>query len=374
MTRVSEITGQRFSLCRKLPVVRVSQTGGEIHKQAREEQSGGGGGGPGAVRRGVGAAILGMKTLNQNRQLLWFTLLAGVVLAANAIAHAAQYYLSWNLHLEIGIVEWRALEFFIEFATLFCLVFLLAGLFLSVSSKKSGLVSFFAGLFGAKKYLKEIILWSLILAAAGMLLNYVLFHYSFVFSNDFGFLAVFGYLQSFIFSTLSEFPFNLTLRWDLFTEIPGYGGRSVLFWIYPGLADALIYSAINLFLLVLTLFVLPLIVLKQKSFCDAVRGSFAVMKKTWSEAAVCIVSLGTVILGAFLIYIPVKAAFGVLAPLEVLYYSPSAAWIAIGFFYDLVFLSLVMVAATIGGIAAFDLYSSAESRRMPVSSETKHSE
>ena len=62
------------------------------------------------------------------------------------------------------------LNFIIEFFTLFFLVFLLAGLVMSVSSKKSGHVSFFEGLTGAKKYINAIVLWSVVLALAGMLL------------------------------------------------------------------------------------------------------------------------------------------------------------------------------------------------------------
>ena len=53
-----------------------------------------------------------------------------------------------------------------------------------------------------------------------------------------------------------------------------------------------IFSAINLLLFVLTPFVVPLIVLEQKTLREAVVGSFAMMKKTWAEAAACAVFLG----------------------------------------------------------------------------------
>ena len=374
MTRVSDIAVNRLCLCRKPPAAIIQNAGSEKSENISNEFSGSGGGGPGSFRQGIGAALLGIRTLNKNRQLLWFTLLAGLVLAANTIVHAAQYYISWNLHMQAGIVEWRALEYFIEFATLFCLVFLLAGLTLSLSSGKYGHISFSAGLFGAKKFLKEIFLVSVVLAALGMFLNYILFIYPYCFSDWFGFLSFFGHYQSFIFSTLSDFPFNLTLRWDLFTEIPGYGGRSLLFWIYPGLADALLYSAVNLVLLVLTMFVLPLIVLEQRSIGGAVKESFTLIRKTWAETAACIVIPAAFISVIFLIYMPLKAAYGILAPLEVLYYNPSVTWIGIGFFYDLVFLSTVFVAATVWAIAAINLYTPEKSGQMLLSPETKPSE
>ena len=133
----------------------------------------GGGGGSGTIRRGIGAALSGMRTLNQNRQLLWFTLLAGLVLAGNAIGQAALRYLDRTVQPG-GIMElvrdFYVLDFFLEFVTVFCLVFLLAGLVLSISSKREDPASFSEGLAGAKKYWKPIFLWSFVLALAGMLL------------------------------------------------------------------------------------------------------------------------------------------------------------------------------------------------------------
>ena len=82
--------------------------------------------------------------------------------------------------MQPDIIVSYGLDFFIEFATLFCLVFLLAGLVLSISSKKDGSASFFEGLAGAKKYLKAIFLWSVVLALAGMLLFRIYFYFTIV--------------------------------------------------------------------------------------------------------------------------------------------------------------------------------------------------
>jgi len=364
MTSVSEITEHWLGLCRKPPLVHASKAGiVYLPEPAHAGSPDGGGGRPGTVRRGIGAALSGAKTLAQNRQLLWFTLLAGLVLAGNTIGQAAFFYIGHNLHMPLNSLAWR---FFIEFATLFCLVFLLAGLFLSIPSKKEDTASFFDGLAGAKKYKKAIFLWSFVLALAGMLLVIVLSYVPARFPTHeilFLYHNGFGRFDSFLFSTLSQFPFNLSglPPYDIFTEIPGYGGRSVLLWFYPGFRETLVFSVINLLLLILTAFVVPLIVLKQKTLREAVAGSFALMKKTWVEVAACVVFLGVVVSGVFLMSLLVQAAHGMVTPLAT-YYRPTGAWIALGFLYDLALLIVAFVVATVGGIAALDLYSSEKIR------------
>jgi hypothetical protein len=360
-----------LGLCPKAPVARASQAAVvNLPESAREGRPAGGAGGSGTIRRGIGSALSGMRTLNRNRYLLWFTLLAGLVLAGNAIGNAALRYL--NRTMQTSMIEWLVLNFLIEFATLFCLVFLLAGLVLSISSKKEGSASFFMELAGAKKYLKAIFVWSLVLAVAGMLLDSIFFYFPVLFPREFGFLYGLGQLNSFLFSTLSHFPFNLTPYppMDIFTEVPGYGGRSLLLWIYPGFMETLIFSAINLLLFILTLFVVPFIVLEQKTIREAVAGSFAMMKKTWVEVAACAVFLGVVISGVFLTYLLVQAAHGMFTPPGLAFiYRPTDTWIALGLLYDLALFSVAFVVATVGGIAALDLYTAAKSRQITGSPE-----
>ncbi|HVN73257.1 MAG TPA: hypothetical protein VMT44_01545, partial [Methanoregula sp.] len=253
--------------------------------------------------------------------------------------------------------------------TLTCLMFILAGLILSIPPDKKAPVSFFAGLGGAKKYSKAILLWSFVLALAGMLVFYAWFYLFIWLPPEFRFLNLFGPF-SFLTGTLSQFPFNWTLDWNMFTELPGYGGRSLLLWIYPsGFMETVIFSAITLLLLILTPFVLPLIVLEQKTLGEAVAGSFALMKKTWIEVAACAVFLGVVVSGLFLTYMLVQAASGMVSPYETVTYHPTGTWVALGFLYDLALAILVLVAATIGGIAAQRLYLSAKGRQTAGSPE-----
>jgi hypothetical protein len=312
-----------------------------------------------------------MRTLNRNRQLLWFTLLAGLVLAGNTIGQAAHWYIGYNLHMPLDRIVW---QFFIEFATLFCWVFLLAGLFLSIPSKKEDPASFFEGLFGAKKYLKAISLWSFVLALAGMVIVIVFSYVPAWFPTpDILFLYHngFGHFDSFLFNTLSQFPFNLSRLppYDIFTEIPGYGGRSVLLWFYPGFREALIFSAINLLLFILTPFVVPFIVLGHRTLRQSVAGSLDLMKKSWVEVAACAVFLGVIVSGVFLAHLLVQAAHGMVTPLAT-YYRPTDTWIALGILYDLALFSVAFIVATVGGIAVRDLYVSVKTGQISGSPET----
>ena len=352
MTFLSTVSDFWFGLCRKPPVVRISQGG--IDDPANRVYAGlpeGGAGGPGAILRGLGAARSGMKTLFHNRQLLWFALLAGLVLAGNTLCQGALCYLDWVLSDEIALRFF--LHFILGFATLFCLVFLLAGLALTLSSKKEGQASFFTDLAGAKNYGTAIFLWSFILALAGMLLD------SIFFTPD----GLFWPVSSLLISTLTQFPFTLTLNPSTFSEIPGYGGRSLLFWTYPyGFLYALVFSAITLLLFILTAFVVPLIVLEHKTIPEAVVGSFALMKRTWVEVTSCTVFLGIIVSVVFFTYLLVQAAHGMVTPHNLLYARPTDTWVVLGLLYYLVLFSVVFVVATVGGIAALDLYRDATVR------------
>jgi hypothetical protein len=113
----------------------------------------------------------------------------------------------------------------------------------------------------------------------------------------------------------------------------------------------------------------PLIVLEQKTLRVAVVGSFALMKKTWIEAAACAVFLGIVVSRVFLTYLLVQAAHGMVTPPHLLYDRPIDMWIVLGLLYYLALFSVAFVAVTVGGIAALDLYTSAKSRKITASPE-----
>jgi hypothetical protein len=351
-----------LGLCPKAPVNRVSLTSFGDHSEPIHGLPDGGGGGTGSIRRGIGAALSGMRTLNRNRQLLWFTLLAGLVLAGNTIAQGAFGYITWTMIRSEA--QWVVLNFIIEFATLFCLVFLLTGLVLSISSKKEGHASFFEGLAGAKKYIEAIFVWSFVLALAGILLFSIYFYspgwFPRIPRNDL-FLTISGTLYGWV-NLLVEFPFNPTLA-NIFSDPSRYGGLSPTFWIYPsGIIQALTFSAINLFLFILTPFVVPLIVLEKKTPGEAVMGSFTLIKKNWDEAFACAVFLGVFACGVFLTYLLVQAASGMVTPDGVVMVRPENIWIALALVYDSALFCFAIVMATVGGIAALEIYRNAKIR------------
>jgi len=361
MTRVSEITEYWFGLCRKPPAVHVPQMSADSRfMNACNGVPGSSDSGSGANRRGIGAALSGMRTLNRNRQLLWFTLSAGLVLSGFTIGQGALFYIDWIMSDEIVPL---ILTFFLDLATLFCLMFLLAGLIRSILSGKEGPASFLEGLSGAKKYLKAVFLWSLVLALAGMLADRVFFYPG----------GLFWPFDSSLLSLLIQFPFTLNLNPATFAEIPGYGGRSILFWTYPyGFENVLTFSAINLLLFILTPFVVPFIVLEHKTLRDAVAGSFAMMRKSWAEVAACTVFLGIIVWGVFLTFLLIQAAHGMVTPPELLYDRPTNSWLALGIVYYLALFSIAFVSATVGGIAVLDIYASAKTGQITGSPESEH--
>jgi hypothetical protein len=266
-----------------------------------------------------------------------------------------------------GIPSLLVQTFAIEFLTVFCLVFLLASLVLSLSSKEGGTVSFFQGLRMAKKYLRPLTGWSIVVALAGTLI-FIAGMYSYVptWLSPFNIIsALYFKLAYFLFTVRYTFPFNFVLVPSFYVPNLHPGGGEWLFsW---ALECTLILSAITVILFVLTLFVVPLLVLERKSLKEAVLGSFTLMKNIWGEVAACVLGLGMVVFAAWLAFLlfrfsVVDIVWWVAGPMNATFTHPSEAWIAAGLLYVLALSGLVFVVATVGGIAALNLYTSAKVR------------
>jgi hypothetical protein len=460
MTRVSEIAQHWFALCRKPPVGYASQAGiGDEPEPLHEGRPDGGTGK--TIPQGAGAVLSGTKTLIHNLQLLWFTLLAGLVLAINSIAQCwlivfprssewrfffdpdtarlfpslaltfvaglamvfclgylltglavnlsskkdrpvsffqglirAKKYLSplmggsvvlalagiqlfvhpfivqgelfvhnprWLLLVDpysAGLLTSLVLIFVIELLTVFCLVFLLAGLIMSISSKEGNTITFFPGLKKAKQYWRPLAGWSVVVALAGSLL-FTTGQYSYLLSSS---------IWQSLNNVLSQFPFNFIfttlLPQHLFIGILPSG----LQWGFGiALADTLILSAINVLLFTLTLFVVPLLVIERKNLKEAVSGSFTLMKKIWGEVTGCVLCLGTIVFAAMFVFLlfrfsGVDRVWWDAGQMYTSYTPPGVEWIALGLLYVLALSGLVLIVATIGGIATLDLYKNAKIR------------
>ena len=370
MTRASDITQHGFGLCRKPPAACALPTGTGIRSEPEYEGlPDGGAGGSGTIRRGVGAALSGLKTLIHNPQLLWFALMVGLVLAGHFAAQWALIFASVNRVPDL--IGSPVVTFMVELPTVFCLAFLLAGLTLSLSSEKDDPVSFFHGLSRAKKYLRPLTGWSVAMALAGTLL----FNAGGNYGSPGLSWSLWSPLWQFLYNVLSQFPFNWTLNPVVFVSSPPDGGVTPLMVMYPSaLIYSLIFLAINALLFCLTLFVVPLIVIERKRLKEAVSGSFALMRKCWGEVAACVLGLGIVLFAALLTFL----LFGVTGISQVLLVHgitsissprPGDAWIAAGILYDIALSGFAFIVATVGGIAILDLYTSAKNRQVAESAE-----
>ncbi len=328
-----------LGLCRKAPAVMVLQP-----ETPGESRSDSGAGGSGTIGRGIEVTLSSVKTLIRNRQLLWFSFFTGLVLAGLFIAQYIIHLLSVYPYDAIDFQRRVVLTFATEFATLFCLSFLLAGLVLSVSHKKSSLLSFREGLARAKEHLKPLPGWSLVIALTGTLIFFV----------SSGLLPV----ESTFRPVFDQFPFNFILLPEIYHIGPAGGTFATEY----GLAYTLILSAVNVLLFVLTLFVVPLLVLEKKSLKEAFLRSAALMKNVWGEAAVCVLVLGMVVYAALLTSSIFQIVYGMVAPGMLLFWYPGDAWIAAALIYLAALCCLAFVVTTVGGIALLGLYSSAKIR------------
>jgi hypothetical protein len=328
-----------LGLCRKAPAVMVV-----LPETPHESRSDSGAGGSGTIGRGIEMTQSSVKMLIRNRQLLWFSFFTGLVLAGLFIAQYIIHLLSVYPYDAIDLQRWIVLTFATEFATVFCLSFLLAGLVLSLSQKESSLLSFREGLARAKEHLKPLVGWSLVLALAG---TQVFFISSGLLPVEPAFRPVFD-----------QFPFNFILLPEIYHIGPAGGTFATEY----GLAYTLILSAVNALLFVLTLFVVPLLVLEKKGLKEAFLRSAALMKNVWGEAAVCVLVLGIAVYAASLTSLIFPIVYGILAPEMLLFWYPGDAWIAAALIYLAALCCLAFVVATVGGIALLGLYRSAQIR------------
>jgi hypothetical protein len=322
---------------------------------------------PGRIRHGIRITLSSTKTLIGNRQLLWFSLFTGLVLAGHLIAQWVLILV--NMNNGPDLIGSPVVAFAFELPTVFCLVFLLAGLVLSLSSETGGPVSFLHGFRMAGKYLIPLTGWSVVVALLGTLifiaggissgaLNSMQLH-----SFD-----IYGNLEIFLSNVFSQYPFNWSLDPDVFIAHPPGGNLPVLAPGFPGaFVETLFFSAINVLLFVLTLFVVPLLVLERKRLKEAVSGSFTLMKKYWAEVAACVLGLGMVVFAASLTFLLFQ--FTGISQVDVLNgmtsissSRPGDAWIALGLLYALALSGFVFIVATVGGIASLGLYRYAKIR------------
>jgi hypothetical protein len=314
----------------------------------------GGPGRSGQIGRGINIAEVSIKILNGNKQLLWFSLLTGLVSAFMFTAQYGLRLLGTYPYDAIDFPRGVVLTFAIDLAGVFCCTVLLAGLLMSLSSGGPGRsVSFREGLSRTKRYLVPLLVLSLIIAFVGTTIYIPL-------SN-------FQLIPFTLYPVLDQFPFNFILLPEFYSTGPIGGTYAML----TAVTFTILAAGINIVLFILTLFVVPLLVLENKRLPEAVSGSFSLMKNVWGEIIVCFLLFGLVLAGVSLTSLLFRVVYGFVAPHMLLFWYPGGAWIAGAALYMLVWYILTVIISTVGGISLFGLYTYAKSGRMPVMYEEK---
>ena len=350
MSHLSEVIRGWLGWCPNAPAIRTAPVVLMVPPETMHPaQPDGGAGGSGRINRGIGVALSGTKTLIRNRQLLWFSLLTGIVMAFMFIAQYVLYLLGPDMYNTFDFPRWLILIFVIELVTVFCLNVILAGLVMSTSPEEGRPVSFRQGLFRTKQYLRSLADWSVIMASFG--------------TGLFISVLYFGYIQIImaLYPLFHQFPFGFILL----PEVYHIGPIAGTFAVQHGLTFTLILSGINLLLIVLTLFVVPLLVLDKKPLPEAIAGSAALMKKVWSEAIVCFLIFGVVLSAVLLTSLLFGIVYGFVAPDMLLFWYPGDGWIAAAILFMLALCGLAFIVSTVAGIATVNLYTYGKTGRMP---------
>ena len=348
ITKISENIFEWMGWCPNAPAVRTTSTVLVIPSEiVHSSQPDGGSGGSGKIHRGITFALSGTKTLVRNRQLLWFSLLTGLVMAFMFISQYGLHLLGTYPYYAIDFLRWLILTFVIDLVSVFCLTVLLAGLVLNISSGEGKPVPFFEGLSRVKDYLRSLTTWSVLIALLGTAI-YVPLHY-------------FGLMRFTLYPFLDQFPFNFIL----FPEVYSTGPIGGTYAILSAVTSTVVVSGINIILVILTLFVVPLLVLESRHLPEAVAGSVPLMKNVWGELLACYLILMLIVAAAAMTSLLFRVVYRVVAPDMLLFWYPGIMWIAAAVLFMLTVCGLAVVVSTIAGIATVDLYTFGKTGRTP---------
>jgi hypothetical protein len=354
LARLGEIVHQWMGWCPNAPVLRTASTVLSTPPvTVNPLEPDGGAGGSGRIRRGIQFAAGSIQTLVRNKQLLWFSLLTGLVMLFMIAAFFSLMVYGTYPYPAIAYPLWLALVFSIEAITVFCLYFLLAGMVLSVSAGSSdGMVSFRKGLSDARSNVRSIAGWSVGLALLGTALLAIELQYA-------------DYLLLTISSMIGQFPFYFVLR----PEVLGPGPIPSVVNPLSAATFTIAAMIINVVFFILTLFVVPVLVLENKRLPDAVAESFSLIKKVWGEIVASFLVFGLIVIGISLSSLIFRVAYGVVTFDDLFssyqFFWYQGGWIASAALYILVWCAVTVICSTAVGVSLFGLYSYAKSGRIP---------
>lgn len=279
ITIKSETLHNLMGWCPMAPTTRTASTvlvspAMSVQQVERDE----GTGGSGRIVRGIKLATGSIKTLFRNKQLLWFSFLTGLVMLFMIAAELfyitniemfLPFFVSIPLIDSFGAFDTRF--FLVQIIGVFCINLLLAGLILSIAKGSSGQpLPLREGFSKAKKHAGSLIVWSAIMAFLGTVI------YTYLMQDHF-----FGSLRMIVGMSAFFIPYVY--------YIPDAIGAALYFVFYAML--------INVMLFIFSLFVVPVMVLENKSLLGAIAGSIVLFKKTWVEIIGCFLFFGPIALG-----------------------------------------------------------------------------
>lgn len=334
MTSMSEITGYWCGLCRKAPMLRTAPalhtTPPETILADRPDSSG-----SGRIRQGISIATGSLKTMVRDRFLLGFSFLFGLVMFFLLVAKVWDVQnwentLPFDVTLAFGnsylvIDPWL---FLIETIGIFCFTILLACVILRRDCDGSHEhVTLREGFFRARAYAGPLAIISL------------------------------------EFALIATVVFGIVYRTELFTDII-FGYFAPFFWIpseYVPYGDvsaiyiSFIIMFINICLFLISLWLVPVIVLKKR-LIPALAGSADLIKKIWHEMLGCILVYGTIVLGVAVVAL-------VIGELPYLFYQGYDSInrghpLMMVVYYGFILACFVLMAASFSaaGVAIADLY------------------
>ncbi|MCK9630726.1 MAG: hypothetical protein M0R30_03710 [Methanoregula sp.] len=284
MTVLTTVADCWLGLCRKRPVMQTTTAvmlGEAETAHPVQPDAGGAAGGLRRVRCGISIATGSIKTLFVERHLLWFSLLAGLVLLFLFVAEgwSVTHYDSFLPHYiwipfgDSSIIVFNMQLFLIEAISLSGFTCLLAGLVLHRSAgRANGPVTIRKALAGVNIHNGTLAALSIAMAFVATVL--------FVQVSQSRFIG--GFLH-----TIDMALFNLPYAY----YVPN-GITSMYYFSFR-------IMAINILLFLLALYVVPGIVLEGRRLLPALAGSVSLMKRTWRELLGCILVLGCIVLGVF---------------------------------------------------------------------------
>lgn len=343
MTCLSEIAGYWCGLCRKAPMLHTAPVLHTIPPETiladRPDSSG-----SGRIRQGASIATGSLKTVIRDRFLLGFSFLFGLVMFFLLVAKVWDVQnwentLPFDVTLALGnsflvIDPWL---FLIEMIGIFCFTILLACVILRRDCDGSHThVTLRESFFRARAYTGPLAIISL------------------------------------EFALIATVVFGIVYRTELFTDVI-FGYFAPFFWIpseYVPYGDVSAYYisfiilVINICLFLVSLWLVPVIVLKKR-LISALVESATLIKKIWYEMLGCILVYGTIVLGVAVVAL-------VIGQLPYLFYQGYDAIIRghplmMIVYYGFIFACFILMAASFSaaGVAISDLYQIGKCSRTP---------